>query len=184
MLLLSDPAPTAAPPPTLVSRVPLVSLAGADEAQREQVVAEAYRAVLRAHLKCILAIDDDEAYRTILGKQLAPFCERVRATESPDEGMVVARSGEVDCVVLDLIMPEVDGLTLLRRMRDDAVTAHLPVVVCSSKALTAEEQALIRRLHAPFLPKDSLGSAQVARALLDARQAVGVFAREITESAA
>ena len=70
------------------------------------------------------------------------------------------------------------------RMRDDAVTARLPVVVCSSKALTAEEQALIRRLHAPFLPKDSLGSAQVARALLDARQAVGVFAREIMESAA
>lgn len=177
-----------ATPPVLealrAAGVPLVSIARADEAQREQVVAEAYRAVLRAHLKCILAIDDDEAYRTILGKQLAPFCERVRAAESPDEGMVVARSGEVDCVVLDLIMPEVDGFTLLQRMRDDAVTAHLPVVVCSSKALTAEEHALIRRLHAPFLPKDRLGSAHVARALLDARQAVAAFAREITESAA
>lgn len=181
-----DAARTAAPvlEALRAAAIPLVSIPSGDEARREQLVAETYRAVLRAQLECILAIDDDEAYRTILGKQLAPFCGRMRATGSPNEGMVIARSGEVDCVVLDLIMPEVDGLAVLQRLRDDAATAHLPVVVCSSKSLTADEQALIRRLHAPFLPKDGLGAAQVATALLNARRMVGVFARELTESAA
>jgi CheY-like chemotaxis protein len=90
----------------------------------------------------------------------------------------------VDCAVLDLIMPEIDGLTLLQQIRDDGTTAHLPVVVCSSKALTADEQGLLRRLNAPFLPKDGLGAAQVARALLDARRVVGAFGRALTENAA
>jgi signal transduction histidine kinase/ActR/RegA family two-component response regulator len=164
--------------------VPLVSVPRADEVRREQLVADTYRAALRAKLSSVLIVDDDAAYRTILGKQLAPFCERVRTTEGADEAAAAIRAGDVDCVVLDLIMPEVDGLTLLRRIRDDETTAHLPVVVCSSKALTADEQALLRRLRAPFLPKDGLGAAQVARALLDARRAVGAFGRALAENAA
>jgi CheY-like chemotaxis protein len=140
--------------------------------------------VLRAKLRCILIVDDDEAYRTILGRQLAPFCERVRATDGANEGVAAIRAGGVDCVVLDLIMPEVDGLVALQRIRDDETTAHLPVVVCSSKVLTADEQAQLRRLHAPFLPKDGLGAPQVARALLDARRLVGAFERALTENAA
>ena len=132
----------------------------------------------------VAVIDDDESVRTALVRLFRSVDFETFAFGSARAFLREFRDLTLDCVVLDLIMPEVDGLTLLRRMRDDAVTARLPVVVCSSKALTAEEQALVRRLHAPFLPKDSLGSAQVARALLDARQAVGVFAREITESAA
>jgi CheY-like chemotaxis protein len=108
--------------------VALVPLQSADEI-REQIVADTYRAVLRPKLRYILVVDDDEAYRTILCKQLAPFCERVRATDGAKEAMVALRTGEVDCAVLDLIMPEIDGLTLLQQIRDDGTTAHLPVVV-------------------------------------------------------
>ena len=98
--------------------------------------------------------------------------------------MAIARSGEVDCLVLDLIMPDVDGLKLLQQIRGDAATAHLPVVVCSSKALSADEQALVRRLRAPFLSKEALASAQIARALFDARRLAPVFARDLVGSAA
>jgi CheY-like chemotaxis protein len=89
----------------------------------------------------------------------------------------------VDCIVLELIMPEMDGLTVLQRLRGDAATAHLPVVVCSSKSLTADEQALLHQLRAPFLSKGALGAREVARALLDARRLAGPLER-LTESAA
>jgi CheY-like chemotaxis protein len=163
--------------------VPLVAAPKTDEARGEELVAETYRAVLRTKLERILIIDDDETYRMILGRHVAPFCERVRATAKASDGMVAARNGEVDCVVLDLIIPDVDGFEVLQRLRDDAATAHLPVVVCSSKSLTADEQALLRRLKAPFLPKGALGAPQVARALLDARRLVGAV-ECVTESAA
>jgi signal transduction histidine kinase/DNA-binding response OmpR family regulator len=164
--------------------VELVLVPTADESGREQIVAATYRAVLRTKLRRILIVDDDEAYRTILGRQLAPFCEGVRVAEGGREALAAIRAGQVDCVVLDLIMPEVDGLTVLQWIRDDEASAQLPVVVCSSKALTADEQAQLRRLHAPFLPKDGLGAPQVARALLDARRLVGAFGRSLTENAA
>jgi signal transduction histidine kinase/CheY-like chemotaxis protein len=164
--------------------VPLVTVPRAGEARVEQLVAEAYRAALHTSLQRVLIIDDDEAYRTILGRHLAPLCERVRATGSPHDGIAIARSGEVDCLVLDLIMPDVDGLELLQQIRSDAAIAHLPVVICSSKVLSAEEQALVRRLRAPFLPKDALAQAQIARALLDAQRLAPAVARDLAGSAA
>jgi signal transduction histidine kinase/CheY-like chemotaxis protein len=164
--------------------VPLVAVSRANGTAKDQLVADTYRAVLRTKLRCVYIIDDDEAYRTILGRHLASFCDRVRATGNQKDGMAAVRSGEVDCLMLDLIMPEVDGFTLLQQLRDDAATEHLPVVVCSSKILSADEQALLRRLRAPFLPKEGLAPAQIARALLDARRLAAVFTPDIAGSAA
>jgi signal transduction histidine kinase/CheY-like chemotaxis protein len=163
--------------------IPLVPAPNAAD-KLEQLVLETYRAVLRMTVRRILIIDDDEAYRTILGRHLAPFAERVRATGDCHDGLAVARSGDIDCLVLDLIMPEVDGFVLLQKIRADISTEHLPVVVCSSKSLSAEEQTLLRRLHAPFLPKDALAPVQIARALLDAGRLVPAAARVIPGSAA
>jgi CheY-like chemotaxis protein len=92
------------------------------------------------------------------------------------------RTGEVDCLVLDLIMPEVDGFTVLERVRTDATSAGLPVVVCSSKSLSLDEELLLRRLRAPFLQKEKLSPAQIARALVDARRLATVLAQPLTGS--
>jgi signal transduction histidine kinase/CheY-like chemotaxis protein len=156
-----------------LAAVPVVAAPSADlSGMRDQLVADVYRTVLRAVLRCILTVDDDEAYRTILTKQFAPFCERVLATGDVAAGMAAAAAGSVDCVVLDLIMPEVDGITLLQQLRGDAATAQLPVVVCSSKVLLPEERARLRQLRAPFLAKDALAAAEIGRALVEARHMV------------
>jgi CheY-like chemotaxis protein len=119
-----------------------------------------------------------------LTKHLAPFCERVRATSDAQAVLAAARRGEVDCVVLDLMMPDVDGLTLLQQIRAAAATEKLPVVLCSSKALSADEQALARRLWAPFLPKDRLAAGPIAQALVEARRLAAASSRELAGSAA
>ena len=163
--------------------VPLIPLPS-DAARRDELVAATYRSILRSKLRCILVIDDDEAYRTILSRHMAPFCERVEVTGDPRAGMAAARGGDVDCIVLDLIMPEVDGLALLTQMRAEDATAELPVVLCSSKSLSAHEQALARRLHAPFLPKRGLTAERIARALLEAQLPPAVMAQEMSRGAA
>jgi signal transduction histidine kinase/CheY-like chemotaxis protein len=164
--------------------VPLVAAPTGDDSRRDKVVTETYRAVLRTDLRSILVVDDDEAYRTILGKHLAQLCDRVRVTGDTQGAMATATRREVDALMLDIIMPDTDGLTMLQQIRADAVTADLPVVVCSSKALSADEQALLLRLGAPFLPKDGLTPARIARALLDARRSVAYLGRSLAGSAA
>lgn len=163
--------------------VPLIPLRS-DAAGRDELVADTYVFILRSKLRCILVIDDDEAYRTILSRHLAPFCERVEVTGDARAGMAAARGGDVDCIVLDLIMPDIDGLALLTQMRAEDATAELPVVLCSSKSLSAHEQALARRLHAPFLPKDSLMAERIARALLEAQRPPAVVTQEMSRGAA
>jgi signal transduction histidine kinase/CheY-like chemotaxis protein len=183
---------TATADPTLLealrgAAVPVMSVAGADFSAppgRERLLADTYHTVLRAKLRSVLIVDDDEAYRTILKKHFAPFCELVHATGDVAAASAALSGGGVDCLVLDLIMPELDGLTLLQRIRADAATAELPIVMCSSKSLSAEEQALLRRLRAPFLAKDALGTSQVARALLNARRLAAVFTLDVEGSAA
>jgi signal transduction histidine kinase/CheY-like chemotaxis protein len=150
--------------------LPLVDVRAADLpiVSPERLVAEANKAVLRAKLPSIVVLDDDEAYRTILTKHLAPFCERVSAFSDAQAVLAATGAHEVDCLVLDLIMPDVDGLTLLQRIRGNAAMTGLPVVVCSSKALSGDEVAVLHRLRASFLPKDALTPTPIARALLDA----------------
>jgi signal transduction histidine kinase/ActR/RegA family two-component response regulator len=169
---LLDPATasTATVEALRAAAIPIVALSGQGAPTgNEQLVADTYRAALRTRLRNVLVLDDDEAYRTILTKQLGQFCERVRATHDAQAMLDAARTGQADCVLLDLIMPDVDGFTLLQQLRGDAGTSSLPIVICSSKVLTADEHVLVRRLRASFLPKDALGAARIAKALLDAR---------------
>jgi diguanylate cyclase (GGDEF)-like protein len=84
----------------------------------------------------ILIADDDEDIRAYLEVTLA--LEGYEVLEAVDgvEALEEARSGAPDLVLLDVMMPRMDGLEVLRRLREDARTAHLPVVL-----LTARSQA-------------------------------------------
>jgi signal transduction histidine kinase/CheY-like chemotaxis protein len=186
-LLGTVDTPPAALDALRAAAVPCVLAANADvtaEGGRAELVAETYRTALRSKLHVMLVLDDDEAYRTILTKHLAPFCEAVHATGSWREALAEIRRGTVNCLVLDLIMPELDGFAVLEKLRDDAAAAELPVVVCSSKSLSRDEELRLRRMRAPFLAKDKLAAALVARALVDARRLATAFTQPLTGSAA
>ncbi|HEX6999040.1 MAG TPA: ATP-binding protein [Gammaproteobacteria bacterium] len=138
------------------------------EPRGRDVVEAACRALLRAKLETVLLIDDDARFRAVLSKSLEPLCGRVVATGDPQAALAAAACGGIDCAVLDLLMPEVDGMTLLEELRRHRATAALPVLVCSSKVLSADERTSLRRMRAAFLPKDGLDPERLARGLLEA----------------
>lgn len=86
----------------------------------------------------ILVADDDEDIRAYLEitLQLAGF-EVLLATDGV-EALQVARTGHPDVVVLDVMMPNLDGLTALRQMREDPRTSHLPVMLLTAKVQTGD----------------------------------------------
>lgn len=132
------------------------------------IVVAAYASVLREELGRVLVVDDDEAFHRILTRRLEPYCRQAVATADAAAAVAQARRGDVDCAVLDLMMPDVDGFTLLARLRESDETLRLPVLVCSSKTPTADEWALLQQLGAAFLPKSELEHESLARGLVEA----------------
>jgi len=78
-----------------------------------------------------LLIEDYEPIRTSVAQGLHEAGFAVDATGDGEEGLWYARSGEYDVVVLDLMLPGVDGLTILRRLRDEG--SAVPVLILTAR---------------------------------------------------
>jgi diguanylate cyclase (GGDEF)-like protein len=83
----------------------------------------------------ILIADDEEDIRAFLEITLGLAGFEVLQARDGVEALELARSERPDVVVLDVMMPRLDGLETLRRLRDDARTEHLPVLLLTARAL-------------------------------------------------
>ncbi|HET9947295.1 MAG TPA: response regulator, partial [Longimicrobiales bacterium] len=81
----------------------------------------------------ILVVEDDPEIRYLLGAILEGEDRDVGCATTGAEALGALEDGAVDVVVLDLILPDVDGRTLLSRIRDSARTAATEVVVVTAR---------------------------------------------------
>src|SRR5512135_937808 len=89
----------------------------------------------------ILVIDDDSAITSLLKRGLSYEGFAVDTARSGGEGLALARERPSDLVILDVMMPGLDGLEVLRRLR--AADEHLPVLMLTAKdAPTDQVQGL------------------------------------------
>ena len=79
----------------------------------------------------ILVIDDDPAARQIIGTYLAREGHRVLYATSGAEGLAKARAARPDVITLDIMMPEVDGWSVLTSLKNDPELRDIPVVMVS-----------------------------------------------------
>jgi len=81
----------------------------------------------------ILIVDDSEVDRKIIGKIIQRNIDEVEIVESQDgKGIVdVIKSNAIMMCVLDLKMPNVDGVEVLRLIKADPLTSDVPVIVCT-----------------------------------------------------
>ena len=81
----------------------------------------------------ILSVDDSKAVRKLLARMFRPFdCELCEAANG-EEGLAVAAREMPDLIILDYNMPVMDGVSMLRRLRENADLRRTPVIM-----LTAE----------------------------------------------
>ena len=80
----------------------------------------------------ILAVDDNRMNRLKLVRMLGKEGYDVEQAEGGREALTMLRSNVFDLVLLDILMPEVDGFQVLREMKDDAALRDIPVIVVSA----------------------------------------------------
>lgn len=80
-----------------------------------------------AHI--VLAIDDDPSVRDLLGRALGRQGYRVVGADSGPQGLALARQLRPDVITLDVMMPGMDGWSVLAALKADAALADIPVVM-------------------------------------------------------
>lgn len=92
----------------------------------------------------LLVIDDEDDIRMIAAMSLeAVGGHDVRQASSGHAGVAEARRDPPDAVVVDVMMPGMDGPATVAELRRHPETAELPVVLLTAKARPAEQQALL-----------------------------------------
>ena len=85
----------------------------------------------KTHYK-VLIVDDDEDVREFLQAELGGMY-RVFACRNGAEGLQIALKQLPDLIVSDVVMPEMDGFTLVRKLKGNNNTSHIPVILLTSK---------------------------------------------------
>jgi twitching motility two-component system response regulator PilH len=135
--------------------------------------------------KRILVVDDSEELRELFRVVLAEAGYDVITAASGEEAFEKTRASRPDLILLDLIMPGMDGFQFLTRIRSDLAPPIPPTILCTGFDLT-EEEALRRGalmfVRKPVMPSDLLEF--VAQGLLGEQVGPATAARERANSAA
>lgn len=83
----------------------------------------------KAHKDTILVIDDDASVRDLMSRFLAKMGFHVVAAANGEEGMRLARQVHPLVITLDVVMPESDGWTVLKKLKSDSALSEIPVIM-------------------------------------------------------
>ena len=86
----------------------------------------------------ILVVDDEEDILELVKYNLAKEGFQVACATTGEEALEAARSKRPDVVILDLMLPGIDGLEVCRRLKKDAKTERIPIVMLTAKGEEAD----------------------------------------------
>ena len=135
----------------------------------------------------ILVVDDHPENREVLVKRLERQGHQTAEAENGRHALEMMAAGTYDLVLLDVMMPEVDGYTALGRMKADPALRHIPVIMISALDEIASVVRCIETGAEDFLPKPfnptllraRIGASLEKKAFRDQEQA---YLRQIEET--
>ncbi|MFZ5788625.1 MAG: response regulator [Acidobacteriota bacterium] len=122
----------------------------------------------RGQVSRVLVVDDEEVSRYLLKGLLADTRFEIREAADGLEGLAMARTERPDVILLDLVMPKLNGFEVLRALKADPATRDIPVIVCTSKILEDEERAQLTESAVAVLAKESTSRETALAHLRDA----------------
>lgn len=107
----------------------------------------------------ILVVDDDQEFLNLIRLSLEQAGFRVLRSSKPTEGLDLALHEQPDLLLLDIMMPGLDGFEFLRRARRHPKLKHVPVILISAWAKTMDQKRMLQLCH----PDDDQADAYLGK---------------------
>ena len=112
-------------------------------------------------LKRLLIVDADELQRLSLIDLLAGNDLEIETVSSGIAALERLESKHFDCLVLNLVLPDMNGFVLIERLRQESQQQHLPIVIYAGQGLTVEEAAQLNRLRNSLMIREARSPEQL-----------------------
>jgi adenylate cyclase len=111
----------------------------------------------------ILVVDDNETNRDLLTTRLARYGYDILQAVDGEEAINVVRATRPDLVLLDVVMPKLDGIETTKRLKADAALSFIPIILVTSKTDTKDVVAGLEAGADEYLTKPVDQTALIAR---------------------
>jgi two-component system phosphate regulon response regulator PhoB len=101
----------------------------------------------------ILIVDDEEDILELLNYNLSREGYKVISATTGEEGLKLARTKSPDLMILDLMLPGVDGLEVCRELKSDKNTANIPIIMLTAKSEEADMVTGLELGADDYIPK-------------------------------
>jgi phosphoserine phosphatase RsbU/P len=126
----------------------------------------------------VLVVDDNENNRDVLARRLKRHGLIVETAVNGEQALSRVRSEPFDVVLLDIVMPEVDGYAVLQQMKSDPQTRHIPIIMISAldelnsviRCIEAGAEDFLPKPFNPTLLRARIGACLEKKVLRDAEQ--------------
>jgi DNA-binding NarL/FixJ family response regulator len=108
-------------------------------------------------------VDDDPSSLDILQARLASHDYKILTARDGEEALAVAREQQPDLILLDLVLPKLDGIAVCRRLRADSSVPFIPIIMVTAKAASEDVVAGLEAGGDEYLVKPVDPDALVAR---------------------
>ncbi|MEM9004697.1 MAG: response regulator [Cyanobacteria bacterium P01_F01_bin.86] len=94
--------------------------------------------------KQVLVVDDDDGVREIIQLSLETVAGwNVLTATSGQEGIAIAKTQQPDLILLDVMMPDEDGIVVFQHLQTDPVTQSIPTILLTAKAQLSERKGFM-----------------------------------------
>ncbi|MEO9804091.1 MAG: response regulator [Reichenbachiella sp.] len=124
----------------------------------------------------ILVAEDHPSMQDFLGQMLSSIYQ-VKLASDGKEAWEMIQQEPVDLIISDMMMPEMDGVELIERIRSNETTAHLPIIMLTARADIEDKLAALTigvddYVTKPFHSQELLARVKNSLSLLESRRAV------------
>ena len=105
----------------------------------------------------ILIVDDDPQNIRLVKAMLKPFNMEVMVADGGKAGLELALKRKPDLIILDLMMPDVDGFEVVSKLREDPAGAQIPILIYTAKNITSEDRERLEGNIQSIIQKGDFG---------------------------